>query len=73
MTAPIVKSKRINSRKHPGIKGKRPDYKATRVQEAATRNAAYAALPLAAKVERNPKKFRGPVLAPEMNKSSQGS
>lgn len=49
--------KRINSRRYPGIKGRRPDNKKYRQEEALKRNAAYAALPLEAKVERNPKKY----------------
>jgi hypothetical protein len=57
MTEPIVKSKRINERKYPGIKGVRPDYKASRVLDAIARNKAYAGLPLEEKKRRNPKKF----------------
>lgn len=46
-----------NQRKHPGIKGRRPDLKGLHRREAAERLAAYQALPLSEKIKRNPKKF----------------
>lgn len=52
-----VKGKRTNSRKYPGIAGRRPDNAAYRREEAAKRQAAYAALPEDEKKRRNPKKF----------------
>jgi hypothetical protein len=55
MTTP--KSKRTNSRKFPGIAGRRPDNAAYRREEALKRNAAYAALPEEEKKARNPKKY----------------
>lgn len=51
------KGKRTNSRKYPGIFGRRPDNAAYRRQEAAKRQAAYAALPEDEKKRRNPKKY----------------
>lgn len=57
MTEPIVSGKKINERKYPGVKGRRPDYAKTRRSEALARNKAYAALPLEEKMRRNPKKF----------------
>lgn len=46
-----------NNRRFPGIKGVRPDQKAIRKEMADERNAAYAALPIEAKRDINPKKF----------------
>jgi len=46
-----------NNRRFPGIRGKRPDLKGLRRQEAMERNAAYQALPLEEKMKRNPKKY----------------
>lgn len=52
-----VKGKRTNSRKFPGISGRRPDNASYRREEALKRNAAYAALPEEEKKARNPKKY----------------
>jgi hypothetical protein len=48
---------KINRRRYPGIKGKRPDRKAIRQAEAVQRAQAYAVLSLSEKKLRNPKKF----------------
>lgn len=47
---------KTNSRRFPGIKGRRPDRKAIRVAAAAERMEAYRALPESEKLLRNPKK-----------------
>jgi hypothetical protein len=57
MATTTVKGKRTNSRKFPGIAGSRPDKATYRREEAAKRNAAYAALPEEEKKARNPKKY----------------
>lgn len=46
-----------NARRYPGVKGRRPDQAKIRKEEAVVRHAAYAALPLEAKKQINPKKF----------------
>lgn len=46
-----------NHRRYPGIRGKRPDHKAYKREEALARAMVYAALPLAEKMKRNPKKY----------------
>lgn len=57
MSISSPRGSKINERKYPGIRGKRPDLKARRKVQASERNAAYAALPLEVKKGINPKKF----------------
>lgn len=52
-----IRGQKQNNRRYPGIRGKRPDQKAIRQEMALARNAAYAALPIEAKRDINPKKF----------------
>lgn len=58
MSNDIIRAKtKGNYRRHPGVKGPRPDRKQTRREDAEQRLAAYQALPLEEKKRRNPKKF----------------
>ena len=47
-----------NHRRYPGIKGKRPDRKAERVETARQRAEVYATLSMSEKMQRNPKKYQ---------------
>lgn len=47
-----------NHRRYPGIKGRRPDRKAERVEAARQRAEVYAALSMQEKMKRNPKKYQ---------------
>jgi len=49
-------SKKTNNRRHPGIKGKRPDRKGQRKENVAKAEAAWAKLTPEQKAARNPKK-----------------
>lgn len=64
-------TKKDNSRRrYPHEHGPRPDRNARKRLEAAERNAAYAALPVAEKIKRNPSKLAR-IRAAEQKKGSQ--